>query len=227
MVLTGLGLAVFAGPGRATASGILFQFDTAFPTDPNPGGSAPWVDAIFQDVSPGTVLLTITNVQMVAGEFIAGNGSGANGGLFFNLNTNLGAGNLIFDFDTSSGSFSTPAISTGTNSFQADGDGQCDILFDFATSSGRFVGGDSITYRITGISTLTAADFACLSAPGGGSGPFYAAAHVQGLSGGNSTWIEPSQATLVPVPEPTTTVSCLLGLAALVCSWRLRRAWNV
>lgn len=190
-------------PGRINASGILFQFDTAFPSDPNPAGTGPWIDAYFQDVSSGTVLLTITNVQLAAGEFVGGAGNGANGGVFFNLNPSLNATNLIFTPNGSSGSFTAPTIATGTDGFQADGDGKYDIQFDFATAnSGRFTGGDSVTYTITGISTLTAADFAYLSAPAGGSGPFYAAAHVQGLSGGNSTWIEPYQVTVIPVPEP-------------------------
>ena len=136
MVMTGLGLAMLACPGKVPASGILFQVDTIFPTDPSPGGSAPWVDAIFQEVSPGT---------LAAGGFIAGNGGG-------------------LCFSERAGWRQRPVLRGG----------------------------------------------AC-----------------SGLSGGNSTWVGPSQATLIPVPEPTTTVSCLLGLAALVCSWQLRRVWNV
>lgn len=58
---------------------------------------------------------------------------------------------------------------------------------------------------------LTPADFAVLSASSGsGTGPYYAAAHLQGLGGGtDSTWIGAGSA---PVPEPSTV---LAGLALL------------
>lgn len=175
-------------------------------------------------MNPGTVLLTITNVQLAAGEFVAGNGGGANGGLFFNLNPGLNVSNLTFTLNSSSGSFTTPTINTGTDGFKADGDGYYDIQFDFATGgSGRFSGNDSITCTITGIPTLTAGDFAYPSLSAGGSGPFDAAAHVQGLYGGSSTWIEPGQTIIVPVPEPPASGYFLLGLGALVCSWRIKR----
>lgn len=216
-------------PGSARASGLLFQFDTPFPTDPDPAGPSPWIDAFFQDVSPGTVLLTITNVNLTAGEFVAGNGNGANGGLFFNLNPALNPAGLTFGFVSSSGNFTVPAqgsavapINTGTDSFKADGDGYYDIQIDFDTSSGdRFAGGDSVTYQITGIPGLIAADFGYMSQPSnGGSGPFYAAAHVQGLAGGASTWIEPSQMiTISPVPEPSSLVALFIGF----CAWGVVR----
>jgi uncharacterized protein (TIGR03382 family) len=67
---------------------------------------------------------------------------------------------------------------------------------------------------ITGIGaaagTLVATDFQFLSAPAGGHGPFYVAAHVQGIGaeGDDSGW--------VTTPEPTTfTLAALAALALL------------
>jgi hypothetical protein len=222
-VVVCVGLAATAScPTKLNASGILFQFNTPFPTDPSPAGSGPWVDAFFQNVSPGTVLLTITNVGFASGEFVGGNGNGANGGFFFNLNTNDNPVNLAFTLVSANGSFGQ-TISTGQNAFKADGDGYYDIQFDFSTHA--FSVNSSMTYRITGITNLTAADFAYLSAVGGGgeSGPFYAAAHIQGLSGGNSTWLEPGGGPVITrVPEPAP-IALLAVSAILLVAFRLQR----
>lgn len=189
---------------------IIYQFNTPFSGDPDPSGNGPWIDASFIDVTPGTVLLTITNVNLVAGEFIQGNGNGASGGLFFNLNPSDNATALDFTLVSSNGNFG-PIISTGVNAFKADGDGDYDIQFDFSTQS--FSTDSSLTYKITGISGLTAADFEYLSSPDGGQGPFYAAAKVQGIpGGGNSTFLEPGNGPqIIPVPEPSPSIILLTG----------------
>src|SRR5579863_756627 len=137
-------------PIAANAS-IIYQFNTPFPTDPTPSGNGPWIDASFTDVTPGTVLLTITNVNITTSEFLKGNGNGASGGLYFNLNPNDNPTALNFALVSSNGNFG-PIISTGENQFKADGDGYYDIQFDF---SGNFSTDASLTYRITGISGLT------------------------------------------------------------------------
>lgn len=196
-------------PAAGEAS-ILYQFNTPFSGDPDPAGTGPWIDATFVDVTPGTVLLTITNVNLTSGEFVQGNGNGASGGLFFNLNTNDNPTALDFTLVASNGNFG-PIISTGENSFKADGDGYYDIQFDFSSQS--FSTDASITYKITGISGLTAADFEYLSAPSGGLGPFYAAAKVQGIpGGGNSTFLEPGNGPqMISVPEPSPSIILLTG----------------
>ena len=84
-----------------------------------------------------------------------------------------------------------------------------------------FSANDSITYKITGIAGLTAADFDYLSQPAGGSGPFYAAAHIQGLANGDSTWIEPGQGPINVVPEPSP-LSLFAMSIGLWGAWRLR-----
>ena len=210
---------------KANASSLLYQFDTPFPSDPSPAGSGPWIDASFQDVSGG-VLLTITNVSLISGEFIQGNGSGANGGFFFNLNPNDNPNNLVFTSVYANGNFGT-SILTGENAYKADGDGKYDIVFDFSTHN--FSVGSSISYLISGIPGLNADSFAYLSAPAGGSGPFYAAVHVMGLppNASNSTWVEPGGGPqVVPVPEPAPAVLAAVsfGLWGALLRWRKRKA---
>ena len=207
-------------PQTTNASGILYQFDTPFPGDPNPAGSNPWLDASFQNVSGG-VLLTVTNLGLTTGEFLNGNGNGANGGLFFNINPADNVNNLVFTLQYANGTFGT-SINQGENSFKADGDGKYDIVFDF--TPGAFTAGSSFSYLITGISGLTANDFAYLSASTPGeSGPFYAAAHVAGIPGGQSTWLEPDLGPLaIPVPEPSSAGLLLVGMGA----WGAFRQWR-
>jgi hypothetical protein len=203
---------------KANASGILYQFSTPFPGDLSATGM---VDASFVNVTPGTVLLTITNVNFASGEFVKG-GGGAGAGLFFNVNPSDNPTNLIFTLESENGSY-IPTVSTGENAFKADGDGYYDIEMDFSGTS--FSVNSSLTYQITGVANLTAADFEYESAPGGGSGPFYAAAHVQGLppNGSNSTWIEPGDGpvSIVPVPEPGP-ASFFGGVIGLLAALRLR-----
>jgi hypothetical protein len=200
---------------NANAAGTLFALDTVFSGSTPPAGPGPFTTATFLDVAPGTVDLTIENVGLSSGEFISG--------LYFNLNPLDSATALTFSLLGTSGTFSTPTISLGTDDFKADGDGKYDILFGFGTASGTtFTVGNSITFRITGIAGLTAADFNFLSAPAGGSGPFYAAAHVQGTppNNGGSCWIEPGLGPM-PVPEPSSGLLLALG-AGLWFSLRRR-----
>lgn len=206
---------------NAIASGILYQFNTPFPSDANPNTNASvWIDASFQDASGGGVLLTVTNVGLTSGEFLQGMGSGANAGLFFNLDPNDNPTNLTFSLMSETASFGT-VTATGENAFKADGDGKYDFTFDFSTH--LFTAGASFTYLISGIPGLDAESFAYESEPAGGSGPFYAAAHVQGLppDASGSTWIEPGNGPqpIIPVPEPSS-----IGLLAVsVGLWRAVR----
>lgn len=223
VVAVGAAAAGFLLPVKTNASGIFYQFDTPFPADASPAGSSPWIDASFQDVNGG-VLLTVNNVGLTSDEFLQGNGSGANGGIFFNLNPNDDPTSLTFTLQSQSADFGT-YINTGENAFKADGDGKYDIVIDFTTH--LFAGGASFSYLISGISNLSANDFAYMSAPAGGSGPFYAAAHVMGLppNASNSTWIEPGNGPtgLLPaVPEPSS-FALIAGFFGL---WGAARHWH-
>jgi hypothetical protein len=207
-----IGIALLSPTRSSAASGITYQFDNEFSSGTPPSGPAPWITATIQTVTPGTVQLTVANNGLLGSEFVSG--------FYLNLNTNFNPLNLSISYVSSSGSFLAPSVGSGTielgrDSFKADGDGKYDVLFDFSTVSGSTFGaGESITYQISGISGLVADDFVYLSAPNGGHGPFYAAAHVQGIgpSGALSGWVEPSLgAQVFQVPEPSCGV--LLGLS--------------
>jgi hypothetical protein len=191
---------------KGNAADFLLDFDGTFSGTP-PAGSSPWTTMSFHDIAPGTISLTISNVGLTGTEFISE--------LDFNLNTSLNPISLQFTNVGGSGGFTLPVITTGVNFEKADGDGFFDIEFTFGSTAGtRFTADDYVTYQIGGIAGLTVADFAFLSAPanGGGVGPYYAAAHIQSTSGGNSGWVAPSGVTVVPEP---TSGSLLAAAAAL------------
>lgn len=219
-----IGVACISATQSKAASGVTYQFDNEFSSGTPPAGAAPWITATIQNVTPGTVQLTIANNGLIGSEFVSG--------FYINLNTNFSPLNLSISYVSSIGSFTVPSIGSGTiergtDSYKADGDGKYDVLFDFSTVSGNTFGaGDSITYQISGISGLTADDFVYLSAPNGGHGPFYAAAHVQGIGAGGSLsgWVEPSLGALpIAVPEPSSCVLLGLPLGILAFVRRMNR----
>lgn len=207
-VVCAVSMLVLSG-ANARAGSVIYTLDYTFSGTP-PSGAAPWVDVTFQDVNPGTVALTISNVNLTGQEF--------NVDVYLNLNPAKDVTQLTFAEQSASSGLSGLSTSTGENAFQADGDGSYDIDVGFATANdGRFMGGDYITYQITGIPTLVASDFEFLSYVGGGQGVYYAAAKIQGISSGLSGWIGSTQ----PVPEPG--FAGFLVLAGGVCWWMRRR----
>lgn len=194
----------------AVAGDFIYEFNDAYSGAIPASPLRPWVEAMFQTVTPGTVRLTITNLHLTGSENVDQ--------LYFNLNPADQPSKLSFKLVAESGAFNTPKISTGVNRFKAGSDGNYDVLFQFSTGgtgNNRFTENESVTYYITGISNLTASDFSYLSFPGG-SGPFYAAAHVQriGASATQSGWLLSSTENPLLVPEPSITGFCLLAFAA-------------
>jgi len=197
-------------PILSSATGILYEFSTPFPTDPSPAGPTPWLTADFENTAGGGGALTISAAGLTGSEFASE--------MYFNIDPSLDQSSLTFSETASTGTFSTPTIdqAAGDNNYKADGDGKYDFRFNFGTANGTTFGsGDSITYQIGGILGLDASNFAFLSAPAGGSGPFYAAAHIQSLSNGGSTWIEPGGGPIITVvPEPSS--ETILGGLSLI-----------
>jgi hypothetical protein len=179
---------------EGNAADFSLNFTNTFSGTP-PAGSPPSITMLFQTVVPGTVDLVISNVGLIGTEFVSE--------LDFNLNTNLNPTSLQFTNFGGSGGFTLPTITTGVDFSKADGDGFYDIKFLFdSTAGGRFDGNDYVVYEIGGVAGLTAGDFAFLSAPAGGFGPFYAAAHVQSIGNGDSGWIDADAITPFTIPEP-------------------------
>ena len=200
-----------------TAMATLISFGTTFEFSGGtpPAGATPWLTATFDDGgTAGSVTLTLTATNLTGSEFVTD--------WDFNIDPALEAsiGSLLFGGPTKVGSFTDPTISKGVNAYQADGDGKYDIRFAFDPSGGvssRFGVGDSATYTITGIPSLTANSFNFLSQPAGGHGPYYTAAHVQGIALGTSTgsgW--------VTTPEPSSFALFCAGFLGVLI-WTGRR----
>src|SRR5437868_6972695 len=100
---------VFAGllviaPFISSALDYEYRFNTTF-SGTGPSGPPPWIDAVFHDVTNGTVSLTISNNGLSGSEFI--------GGLYFNLNTNLNATSLSLQLIQGSANSAAMDIQTG------------------------------------------------------------------------------------------------------------------
>ena len=161
--------------------------------------------------------LTLTATNLTGTEFVSD--------WAFNLDPSLDPTALSFAVGSKTGTFDDPTFGTGVDAFQEDGGGKYDIEFSFATSGSgggihRFGVGESGTYTITGISTLTANSFDFLSATGGGNGVHPTAAHVQGIGaeGSLSGWVS--------APEPSAILLGLLGAAGLFVHIK-RRGHNI
>ncbi len=199
-------------PTSANAQSLLtFNLDTIFSSATSPivppSSVLPWVTAAFQNQSVGTVRLTMAVGNLPAGEYVDD--------WAFNLNPIYDPSNLNFTLIGTSPAVLMSPIAHATNTFKADGDGRYDINFAFtnANGAGRFTANEVLTYDLTLTGgTLTASDFNFLSAPSGGVGPFFVAAHINGIatpSGGTtSDW--------VTIPEPRSYVIILSLLAGAI-----------
>jgi hypothetical protein len=214
--LAGISAVLLVGALPVLADTVTYDFGSVS-SGGTPAGKDPWVQATFTDAGmpAGTVQLTLNAGNLSGSEFVSG--------WYFNLNPGLDPTALTFTSSGSSGSFTAPAISTGTDGFKAGPDGKFDVLFGFSTAnSGQFTSGDSMTLDISGIGGLTANDFNWLSTCAGGNGLYSSAAHIQSIDGSDSSaWVNPTSTLLQnesldrPVPDNSTTIM-LLGASLLV-----------
>jgi hypothetical protein len=120
-----------------------------------------------------------------------------------------------------SGGGSISDVNSGSNSFN-DAGSQYDVKieFDIAPPGVRLIGGESLTWKLTGPG-LTEGRFKALSAlPNGKGDPTkrdYALLHVQGTPGGKDP------AKLGVIPEPATLVLFGMGLVAPLAARRRKR----
>lgn len=197
----------------ARAASVSFLFDQTF-SGQAPAGAAPWLAASFTDTGPGTVRMSLEARTLSGAENIVG--------AYFNLDPTLNPLDLAFAFIAQSTAPQASSIDRGVNCCKADGDGKYDFRLSFPTGSG-FDPGETLYYSLfySGAGSFGAQSFAFKSAPAGGHGPFYAAAHVQDTTGagsGGSGWISPQGYALQdisPVPLPGALGLLLLGLASL------------
>jgi hypothetical protein len=134
----------------------------------------PSVTAVFQDVGPGQVQLTIDALALPANNFIDS--------LYFSLNPAFDSRNLIFtQTDSSGGVHGT--VNNANDSFKVGGgSGKFDfeLVFD---QTFAFITGHTVTYSITGIGGLSANDFLYQETATAGRLPNYAAGSVRDFSG--------------------------------------------
>lgn len=133
--------------------------------------------------------------------------------LYLNLGPSPYLTKLSWDYGgISPDAYVVDAFKQGVNEFKADGDGYFDLLIEFANSGdGRLSAGEWADLKITG-DGLSTSSFEYLSAPGGGHGPFYVAAHVGGIGPKDeSGWV-----TTQPVPEASTMILFGSGLVGLL-----------
>ena len=163
--------------------------------------------ATFSDVSGGVQLTLASN--LAAGENLDPGAS-----WYFNFNPAKTVTNLSFGLHSNVGFSQAASVSTGEDSFKADGDGYYDILFTYSPSTKAFQNGQSQTYLITSTDAISSSDFLYGSSPGGGAGTWDGAVHIQNTPNGGqgSAW---DGGTPDVVPEPTTGVLALAGLAAI------------
>lgn len=159
-----------------------------------PAGS---LNAAFSDVSGGVQLLITSTLA-------SGENLDPGKALYLNFNPVKDLSLLAFSLIANTSFSQESEVETGVDAYKADGDGSYDIRFTYDPGTKAFTNGQSQTYLITGTGIL-ASDFNFLSKDEGGSGPFYAAVHVQNTPTGGvgSGWVSPSVTTGVPpVPEP-------------------------
>lgn len=207
---------------QASAVSFVYQFSNLMDGS-TPQGSAPWVTASFSDVSAGVVQLQIAAGGLTGNESL--------NSLFLNLNSADSPAKLAFTRVGGSTGFAAPSISKGENKFKADGEGKFDIQFSFSQKAAKvFDADDYVTYNITSTSsafTLSAMDFEALSAAAGGSGSFLGAAEISGIptdcpNTTTTAWVSPCSATILPIPEPSTSSLLAGGVVVWAAAWWMR-----
>ena len=205
------GIALFMSGSFLQADQLLFELNDEFSGGADPQGPAPWVTATFDDNTAGGVTLTISTSGLVGSEFLR---------IFsFNYTGNPVALNVnhVSGDNWQSGIF-------GVDCCQADGDGKFDVelTFDNSPPANRFGAGETSVFFMPG--TLLS-QFNAVSAPGGGNGSFYVAAHIQSIGPAEeSGWIgdgDGGGGGGGVIPEPSSVI--LLGTLIACAGLKLRR----
>ena len=199
----------FASAMSAQADQVTFVLGGADFSGPtaNTGGT---ISVLIEDITGG-VRLTVTNNLVDPGAFLSS--------LYLNTSVAPLAGAVGTCVDCTATGGQTMTFNFGLDAFQADGDGRYDILIDFSTdAASRLLAGETVVFDVTSTTVgFTANSFLVFSAPGGGNGPFRAAAHIQSLPNGESDFI-----TETEVPEPTSMLLLGSGLVTLAAGLRKR-----
>ncbi len=176
----GLGLlscfALLAAPQTSSAA-VIFSVGNVITGD-TPDGSPPWMTVTFADSGANQVTMTIQNNFAAGSQFISN--------FFFNVDPAIAAMSITNQSGQapetihpySQGAYGNPAFGN-----------QYDVQFSFETANNpnRFIGGESSVFLLSGVG-LDENSFS-FTTPSNNGGPQYMAAHLQGISGGGSSWI--------------------------------------
>jgi hypothetical protein len=226
--LLGWALAIvagMAGPSRADFA----QFDLGVLINGTaPSGTSPYLTAAFSSVSAGTVTLTLTNNTAASPEQFVDT-------WLFALDPTLDSNTVTFTYEAGQSTGPAATVSKGVDQFGNNSGvtgygNNSSGLFDFklafpkAGNVNRFGGQETVVYTLTG-SGITASSFKFTGAPNyNANGPYYSAAHVQGIPMISGTTSGAIGANAV-VPEPSSIALVGVGLSVIagaLCRARLR-----
>jgi hypothetical protein len=193
---------------QANAAAVTYEFFSI-----HGGGGDPYMTVLADDSnSAGSVEFTVE---------LAGNIGGAQlSQLYLNLDPMLNASDLQFTYLGGTGPAANEVDFDAMNdSFKAVGSGSYDVLLDFDRKS--FAAGDTFSFLLDGIGSLTALSFDFFSLDARARGP-YAAAAKFAASGKDvrSAWAA-GQTEVVPVPASV----WMLGSALGFLCWKGRQTY--
>lgn len=201
-----IGIVLWVLPAPSQAATVTYSLDYIFSP---PTGS-------------GTPLATVTLTDFdTAVQFDITNRAGAGtrlDSLYFNFAQGaINPDQLTFsNVSAAPGTYSTllaPSISATVAALKADGDGYFDGKFSYSTNN--FLGdGQTLSFRLSAAGQdLSVNDFQFFSLPGGGTGSYIMASHIQNMPySGSSLWV----GTVAVVPLPGALLLFGTGLGGLM-----------